>query len=87
MTEQEYRKALHEIRVKAEKERVMLARKFATEHSPVKVGDYISDNLYVTPPILTLKCRSPSSSISANGLFLKVSLIRENLSSIISLVL
>ena len=44
MTEQEYRKALHEIRVKAEKERVMLARKFATEHSPVKVGDYISDN-------------------------------------------
>ena len=33
MTEQEYRKALHEIRVKAEKERVMLARKFATEHS------------------------------------------------------
>ena len=43
MTEQEYRKALHEIRVKAEKERVMLARKFATEHSTVKVGDYISD--------------------------------------------
>lgn len=41
MTEQEYRKALHEIRVKAEKERVMLARKFATEHSPVKVGDWI----------------------------------------------
>lgn len=38
MTEQEYRKALHEIRVKAEKERVMLARKFATEHSPVKIG-------------------------------------------------
>lgn len=29
--------------MKAEKERVMLARKFATEHSPVKVGDYISD--------------------------------------------
>ena len=44
MTEQEYREALHEIRVKAEKERVMLARKFALEHSPVKVGDYISDH-------------------------------------------
>lgn len=43
MTEQEYRKALHETRVKAEKERVILARKFATEHSLVKVGDYISD--------------------------------------------
>ena len=43
MTEQEYREALHEINVKAENERRMLARKFATEHSPVKVGDYISD--------------------------------------------
>ena len=44
MTEQEYREALHEINVKAENERRMLARKFATEHSPVKVGDYISDH-------------------------------------------
>ena len=44
MTEQEYREALHEINVKAENERRVLARAFATEHSPVKVGDYISDN-------------------------------------------
>lgn len=44
MTEQEYREALHEINVKAENERRMLAKEFATEHSPVKVGDYISDN-------------------------------------------
>lgn len=43
MTEQEYREALHRIKVKAEKERRMLAKEFATEHSPVKVGDYISD--------------------------------------------
>lgn len=44
MTEQEYRKAQHRIRVKAEKERKMLAKEFATEHSQVKVGDYISDH-------------------------------------------
>lgn len=44
MTEQEYREALHEINVKAENERRLLARAFATEHSPVKVGDYISDH-------------------------------------------
>lgn len=44
MTEQEYREALHIIKVKAENERRMLAKEFATEHSPVKVGDYISDN-------------------------------------------
>lgn len=44
MTEQEYREALHRIKVKAENERRMLANSFATEHSPVKVGDYISDN-------------------------------------------
>ena len=44
MTEQEYREALHEINVKAENERRVLARAFATEHSPVKVGDYISDH-------------------------------------------
>lgn len=44
MTEQEYRKALHEINVKAENERRVLARAFAKEHSPVKVGDYISDH-------------------------------------------
>lgn len=43
MTEQKYREALHEINVKAENERRVLARAFATEHSPVKVGDYISD--------------------------------------------
>lgn len=43
MTEQEYREALHRIKVKAENERRMLAKEFATEHSPVKVGDYISD--------------------------------------------
>ena len=43
MTEQEYREALHEINVKAENERRVLARAFATEHSPVNVGDYISD--------------------------------------------
>ena len=44
MTEQEYREALHEINVKADNERRVLARAFATEHSPVKVGDYISDH-------------------------------------------
>lgn len=44
MTEQEYREALHEINVKAENERRMLAKAFAMEHSPVKVGDYISDH-------------------------------------------
>lgn len=44
MTKQEYREALHEINVKAENERRMLARTFAAEHSPVKVGDYISDH-------------------------------------------
>lgn len=44
MTEQEYREALHEINVRAENERRMLARAFATEHSPVLVGDYISDH-------------------------------------------
>ena len=44
MTKQEYREALHEINVKAENERRVLARAFATEHSPVNVGDYISDN-------------------------------------------
>lgn len=43
MTEQEYRETLHEINVKAENERRMLERAFATEHSPVEVGDYISD--------------------------------------------
>ena len=43
MTEQEYREALNEIRVKAENEKRVLAIAFATEHSPVKVGDYISD--------------------------------------------
>lgn len=43
MTEKEYREALHRIKVKAENERRMLAKEFATEHSPVKVGDYISD--------------------------------------------
>ena len=43
MTEQEYREALHRIKVKAENERRMLAKEFATEHSPVKVGDYVSD--------------------------------------------
>lgn len=43
MTEQEYREALHRIKVKAENERRMLAKEFATEHNPVKVGDYISD--------------------------------------------
>lgn len=44
MTEQEYREALHEINVKAENERRILARAFAFEHSPVLVGDYISDH-------------------------------------------
>lgn len=44
MTEQEYREALREINVKAENERRILARAFAFEHSPVKVGDYISDH-------------------------------------------
>lgn len=44
MTEQEYREALHEIKVKAENERRILERAFATEHSPVLVGDYISDH-------------------------------------------
>lgn len=44
MTEQEYREALHEINVKAENERRILARAFATEHSSVLVGDYISDH-------------------------------------------
>lgn len=44
MTKQEYREALHEINVKAENERRVLARAFATEHSPVNVGDYISDH-------------------------------------------
>lgn len=44
MTRQEYREALHEIKVKAENERRMLVREFATEHSPVKVGDYVSDH-------------------------------------------
>lgn len=43
MTEQEYREALHEINVKDENERRMLTKEFVTEHSPVKVGDYISD--------------------------------------------
>lgn len=43
MTKQEYREALHEINVKAENERRILARAFVTEHSPVNVGDYISD--------------------------------------------
>lgn len=43
MTEQEYIEALHRIKVKAENERRMLAKEFATEHSPVKVGDYVSD--------------------------------------------
>lgn len=43
MTKQEYREALHEINVKAENERRMLTRAFVTEHGPVKVGDYISD--------------------------------------------
>ena len=43
MTEQEYREALHEINVKAENERILLARAFATENSQVNVGDYISD--------------------------------------------
>lgn len=44
MTEQEYRDTLHIIKVKAENERRMLVKEFATEHSPVKVGDYISDH-------------------------------------------
>lgn len=44
MTEQEYREALHEINVRAENEKRILARAFAFEHSPVKVGDYISDH-------------------------------------------
>lgn len=35
MTEQEYREALHEINVKAENERRILARAFAFEHSQV----------------------------------------------------
>ena len=43
MTEQEYRKALHEIG-EGREGKSMLARKFVMEHSPVKVGDYISDN-------------------------------------------
>lgn len=43
MTEQEYREALSEINVRAENERRILARAFAFEHSPVLVGDYISD--------------------------------------------
>ena len=43
MTEQEYREAMHEINVKAENERLLLARAFATENSQVNVGDYISD--------------------------------------------
>lgn len=43
MTEQEYREALHRIMVKAENEKRMLAKEFATEHNQVKVGDYISD--------------------------------------------
>ena len=43
MTEQEYREALHRIMVKAENEKRLLAKEFATEHNPVKVGDYISD--------------------------------------------
>ena len=43
MTEQEYRESLHEINVRAENEKRILARAFAFEHSPVKVGDYISD--------------------------------------------
>lgn len=44
MTKQEYREVLHEINVKAENERRILARAFATEHSSVLVGDYISDH-------------------------------------------
>lgn len=44
MTEQDYRLALHEINVRAENERRTLARDFATEHSPVNVGDYITDH-------------------------------------------
>ena len=43
MTEQEYRDILHIINVKAENERRKLVKEFAKEHSPVKVGDYISD--------------------------------------------
>ena len=66
MTEQEYREALHEIRVKAEKERVMLARKFALEHSPVKVGDYISDH---SKTIKVYECwELVSSSYESNSL-------------------
>ena len=34
---------MHEINVKAENERILLARAFATENSQVNVGDYISD--------------------------------------------
>ena len=44
MTEQEYREALHEINVRAENEKRILARAFAFEHSQVLVGDYISDH-------------------------------------------
>lgn len=44
MTKQEYREALHEINVKADNERRIQERAFATEHSPVLVGDYISDH-------------------------------------------
>lgn len=43
MTEQDYRLALHKINVKADNERRALAKAFATEHSPVQVGDYVTD--------------------------------------------
>lgn len=49
MTEQEYREALHRIKVKAENERRMLAKEFATEHSPVKVGVFHVETTNTTP--------------------------------------
>ena len=45
MTEQEYRAAMQEIERRAADEKRTLGMAFAIEHSPVKVGDYVTDHL------------------------------------------
>lgn len=44
MNEQDYRRALHGINVRAEEEKRTVAFVFASEHSPVCVGDFVTDH-------------------------------------------
>lgn len=44
MTEKEYQNAFKELQEKFEFDKKALARKFAFEHNPVKIGDWVGDN-------------------------------------------